>query len=258
MTAAFDLPRRVDVGRHVRAALGPQPVRTVEELLPGQIHGAGLWTIEPDDTIVAARRDAYSSGSVREPLTAALVIAWGRDLNLGTDPLDVYAGRLTDDPDVAERVCARVAEMVRAEQSVGRTWPTARPAVMWARRLVRTRELVVEGDRLFWRPRPADPVLGGPGRPADQPDPAGGRAPAGLFGRLRGAGRLDGVEPVTAAAVEQVVRFGGYLSSHDERPDYGAVVDELRRLAGLPPSAPAASPDAGPGTTWLRRKPSTS
>lgn len=249
MTASFDLPRLSDPGRHVRAAVGPQQVRTARDLVPRTLFDAAVWRLDEDGRVEGQRRDTL--GPHWHRLTGALVRDWCRELGIGADPADPYVPRVCDDPATAAEVTDEVAALVRAEPSGTPMLGTLSAERALARRLVRAFELLPDGGGLRWRLRYCDAVLGGPGPMPPPPDDAA-HAPAGLRPWGRRAARLPG-EPVTAGEVERAVRTGGYLTSHDPAPDYPAVVAELRRLAGIAPSAPAASPDAGPGTRWLRR-----
>lgn len=250
MTAApFELPRRygTTTAARLRRESGPITLKSKLDLLPGWLVSACLVGRGEDGEIQLQRRDT-GGGQWHSP-TPALLAEWARELRLDADPDDEFAPRMLAAADVAEQVTAEVIALAERSLAPAREYPTLSAAAALARQLTRSRDLLADGDTLFWRLKEVrDPVTGGVGRDPGAPEPGGDRAPAGLLSRLR-PDPLAGAEPVTAAVVEHVVRTGGFLAPTAERPAWTDVVAELRRIAGLP-----ATEDASPGTGWLRSR----
>lgn len=231
-----------------RLAAPEIPLRTRLDLVPGRIVTA--CDVRAADGVVELRRRDVGGPIWHRP-TPALVADWSRDLDLDGPDDDPYGPRLLAAADVAEQVCAQVLALAEAALAPGRTAPTLSAAAALARQLAgpaAARELLVRDGALFWRLIVRDPVHGTVGREMDKPMPGSDRAPAGLLGRRR-PDPLVGAEPVTAAAVAAVVRTGGFLGPHAERPDPADVVRELRALAGL-----SALTGTSAATSWLRRR----
>ena len=218
-----------------RAAIGPVPVKSELDTFMPRLLSADRHAPADDGGWCFQRRDAITDQWW--PLTVARVA----DRLAGMRP-----GALT--PLTADQVAAvhaaLVAELERRHTAPARVAPVLTLAAALARPLTRTHEVWADRDgRLWWRPRPADPVL--TGGPYDEAP-----TPPGRWSRRQV--RPAGAAECTPHAVAEYAARVGLLARHEVAPPWEDVVTELRVLVGAP--EPSTRPRPG---SWLRGRSST-